>query len=161
MMEKERIRSESEPTIFPAAPLSVADLPTTVAEYVSHSRLTELRALRAGAFDLRKLTRLCEEIDLSFRNQCFLAVAALTRALLDHVPPIFNCGSFVEVANSYSSGSKSFKESMQHLQNSARKIGDAHLHVQIRNSESLPTSTQVNFANDLDVLLAEIVRILR
>jgi hypothetical protein len=31
----------------------------------------------------------------------------------------------------------------------------------LSSSESLPTSTQVNFANDLDVLLAEIVRVLR
>jgi hypothetical protein len=67
--------------------------------------------------------------------------------------------AFAEVANNYS-GSRSFKESMQHLDLSARKIGDAHLHTQIRTKEILPTATQVNFANDLDVLLAEIVRIL-
>lgn len=132
-----------------------------VTDYIAQGRLTELRALRSGAFDLRKLIQLCEEIDTSFQNQCFLAVAALTRALLDHVPPIFGCKSFNEVANNYTGGGKSFKESMHHLQNSARRIGDAHLHVQIRNSESLPTSTQVNFSNDLDVLLAEVVRILR
>jgi hypothetical protein len=85
----------------------------------------------------------------------------LTRALLDHVPPIFGKQSFAEVANNYGGGGKSFRESMLHLERSARNIGDAHLHIQIRNSESLPTSTQVNFSNDIDVLLAEIVRVLR
>lgn len=130
-------------------------------DYVSSARLNELRALKPAVFDMRKLIRLCEEIDLAFKLQSYLAVAALTRALLDHVPPIFGVRSFAEVANNYAGGGRSFKDSMDHLQNSARRIGDAHLHVQIRNSESLPTSTQVNFANDLDVLLAEIVRILR
>jgi hypothetical protein len=157
-------RTEAEPQLAPPEPVAPPlpiPLAPTLNEYIAHSRLTELRALRPGAFDLRKLVRLCEEIDLCFRNQSFLAVAALTRALLDHVPPIFGHSSFSEVANNYSGGGRSFKEQMQHLQNSARRIGDAHLHVQIRSSESLPTSTQVNFSNDLDVMLAEIVRVLR
>jgi hypothetical protein len=130
-------------------------------EYISQTRLNELRALRPATFDLRKLIRLCEEIDSSFRSRSYLAVASLTRALLDHIPPIFGVANFNEVTNNYGGGGRSFRESMQHLQGSARRIGDAHLHVQIRASESLPTSTQVNFANDLDVLLAEIGRVLR
>jgi hypothetical protein len=61
-----------------------------------------------------------------------------------------------------SSGCQSrVKGSMQHLQESSRKIANAHLHTLIRTKENLPTATQVNFANDLDVLLGEIVRVLR
>jgi hypothetical protein len=153
-----------QPDVVAPIPVDVAILPpipTPAAEYISEVRLNELRALKPATFDLRKLIRLCEETDESFRRQCFLSVAALTRALLDHVPPIFGVASFNEVANNYGGGGRSFRESMQHLQGSARRIGDAHLHVQIRNSESLPTSTQVNFSNDVDVLLAEIVRVLR
>ena len=48
---------------------------------------------------------------------------------------------------------------MHHLENAARKVADAHLHTQIRKSETLPTAQQVNFASGLDVLLSEIVRI--
>jgi hypothetical protein len=84
----------------------------------------------------------------------------LTRALLDHVPPIFLCAKFSEVANNYA-GSKSFKESMKHLENSSRKIADQYLHTQIRQKESLPNITQVSFSNDIDVLLSEICRILK
>src|SRR5574341_766452 len=127
--------------------------------FIDRARLDQFRAVNGKQFDLAKAIRLCEEIDFCFRNECHLSVAALTRALLDHVPPIFGVSAFAEVANNYS-GSRSFKESMQHLELSARKIGDAHLHTQIRAKEILPTATQVNFANDLDVLLAEIVRIL-
>jgi hypothetical protein len=148
------------PSVPPGASVVPAPVPATI-EYIANTRITELKAVQSSTFDLRKLIRLCEEIDSCFRAQNYLAVAALTRAVIDHVPPIFGFKAFSEVANNYAGGGKSFRESMQNLSNSARKIGDAHLHVQIRNSESLPTSTQVNFSNDLDVLLGEIVRVLR
>jgi len=54
-----------------------------------------------------------------------------------------------------------FKETMLHLENAARKVGDAHLHMPIRKSETLPTAQQVNCGQQLDVLLSEIVRITR
>ena len=130
-----------------------------VGPFIDPSRLAELRSVSSRKFDLRRLIRLCEELDGCYQAGFFLSVAALTRALLDHVPPIFGCSRFAEVANNYA-GARSFRESMLHLENSARRIGDAHLHIQIRPSETLPTATQVNFQNDLDVLLAEIVRIL-
>jgi hypothetical protein len=124
---------------------------------ISEQRLDELRALTSTKFDLQKLIRLCEEINISYNNECYLATAMLIRALLDHVPPIFGMGSFTEIANNY--GGKSFKGAMQHLQNGLRHVADGHLHQQIRDSESLPTAQQVNFAAPLDVLLSEIVRI--
>ena len=102
---------------------------------------------------------MCEELNRCAENDCVLATAMLTRAIIDHVPPIFNAKSFDEVANNYR-GSKSFKESMKHLSTSARSIADGHLHVQIRKKEVLPTRRQVDFSHDIDVLLGEIVRIL-
>jgi hypothetical protein len=124
---------------------------------VDKQRLAQLESSQPGRFDLQKLVQLCRELDFCFRNECLLAVAALTRALLDHIPPIFGKRTFAEVANNYG-GPKSFQDSMKHLENSARNIGDTHLHVQIRARESLPTLTQVNFSNDLDLLLAEVIR---
>lgn len=126
---------------------------------ISESRLTELRALKPPGFDFRRLIRLCEELNIAYREECYLATAILTRGLLDHVPPVFGKTSFSEVANNYGGGGKSFKETMQHLENAARKVADAHLHMPIRKSETLPTAQQVNFAAQLDVLLGEIVRI--
>jgi len=128
--------------------------------YVSPTRIEELKSLYGSTFDLSKLIRMCEEINICFDQKCYLAVAMLARAILDHVPPIFSCKKFAEVANNYA-GAKSFKESMNHLENSSRKIADSHMHQQIRGTESLPNETQVNFSNDLDVLLGEIVRILK
>ena len=128
--------------------------------YVDTGRIGELRGLSSRQFDLARLIRFCEELNVCYRHECYFAVATLTRAFLDHIPPIFRATNFSQVASNYP-GTKSFKDSMQHLENSSRKIADAHLHSQIRKKETLPNKTQVNFSNDLDVLLAEIVRILK
>jgi hypothetical protein len=86
---------------------------------------------------------LCEEINTVYKSECYFSTAMLTRGLLDHVPPIFGKATFIEVANNYGGGGKSFKETMQHLENAARKVADAHLHMPIRESETLPTAQQV------------------
>ena len=48
---------------------------------------------------------------------------------------------------------------MQHLNRSMRNIADGILHEQIRSKELLPSPQQVDFRQDLDRLLGEIVRI--
>lgn len=136
-------------------------LSTQSGTYVDRQRLHELSSAASGEFDLTRLVELLREINLCHQNRCYLAVAALTRAVLDHVPPVFGFTSFAEVASNYGGGGRSFKESMANLDKSARKIGDQHLHMQIRSKEALPTIKQIDFSNDIDVLLAEIVRILK
>jgi hypothetical protein len=126
--------------------------------FVSEERIAELRTVTGQQFDLRKLVRLCEELNITFENACYLATASLVRAILDHVPPIFGLPTFAQVASNY--GGRSFKETMQRLENAARKIADAHLHQTVRARETLPTPQQVGFSAELDVLLGEIVRIL-
>jgi hypothetical protein len=128
---------------------------------ISGSRIDELRNLPSIRFDFRKLVRLCEELNSSYEEGDFYATAMLTRAVLDHVPPVFGKSSFAEVANNYGGGGRSFRETMLHLENAARKVGDMHLHMPIRKSETLPTAQQVCFASQIDVLLAEIVRIIQ
>jgi hypothetical protein len=127
--------------------------------FIAESRIDELRKLSSRDFDFRKLVRLCEELNSSYGNGNYYATAMLTRGILDHVPPLFGYPAFAQVANNYSGGGKSFKETMQHLEGAARKIGDGHLHMPIRKSETLPTPQQVYCGAQLDVLLAEIVRI--
>ena len=129
--------------------------------FIDPSRLKELVTLPRTTYDTLRLAQMLAELDRAYRSNSFLSCALLLRAILDHVPPIFGLGSFAEVASNYAGGGKSFRESMQHLQNSARKIGDSHLHAQIRVKESVPTRTQVEFRADIDVLIGEIVRIMR
>jgi len=128
-------------------------------EYVNLGRIEELKQVTSGDFDLTRLLIICEELnDASQRGNSY-SVIMLVRSIMDHVPPIFGKPTFPEVANNY--GSKSFKESMTKLDTSSRKIADSALHQHIRKKEVLPNKTQVNFSNDLDVLLGEIVRLLK
>lgn len=125
-------------------------------DYIDKKRFQALKK-KSGKFDFSRLLQMFTELNHAFSVGSYISVILLTRAILDHVAPIFNLGVFTEVANNY--GTKSFKDSMSYLENSSRKIADSYLHTKIRSKESLPNKTQVNFSNDLDVLLAEIVRI--
>ncbi|MGR3277734.1 hypothetical protein ACSYAD_21795 [Acaryochloris marina NIES-2412] len=128
--------------------------------YVSESRINELKTIQSNDFDLSKLIQFCTELNVVWRHKSYCSVMFLVRAILDHIPPIFGCNKFNEVSNNYA-GSKSFKDSMSQLGQSSRKIADNHLHSQIRKAEVLPNDVQVNFSQSLDVLLAEIVRVLK
>ena len=143
----------------PKKPDNISTLTLSSTQYVDSARLLELREITSKEFDLSKLIQLCDELNKCYANECYLAVTMLIRAILDHVPPIFGYKTFLEVSNNY--GGKSLKKSLQTLQNTSRNIADNYLHLPIRDKESLPNKTQVNFANDLDVLLAEIVRLLK
>lgn len=131
---------------------------TKSGKYVSEIRIQELKAIKSQHFDLTKLIRLCEEINVAHDNNLHLATIMLVRAILDHVPPIFSKRTFNEFASQY--GKKSFKDQMHHLENGARKIADDHLHSPIRKKEILPTHLQVYFAQTLDSLLAEVLCVL-
>jgi hypothetical protein len=127
--------------------------------FVDPERLAQLRSITNQRFDLSRLIKICEELDLCFQNECYLSVGILTRSLLDHVPPIFGVAAFPQVASGYN-GSKSFKDIVRGLETAARKVADSFLHTQVRKKESLPTRTQVDVRQSIDTVLAEIVRIL-
>lgn len=126
--------------------------------YISTERIEQLQGLISSEYDFKKLIRICEEINICYNLDCFYAVGNLLRSLIDHVAPILGHNTFKEIANNYS-GSKSFKEAMQHLENSLRKISDSYLHLPIRKSEVLPTINQVEYIAPTDLLLSEIIRV--
>jgi hypothetical protein len=130
--------------------------------FIDETRLQELKDIssKPSRFDFSKLIKLCEELNSNYSQGNYFATAMLTRAIMDHVPPIFGKDKFIEVANNYS-GSTSFKKSMKNLEDFPRNICDGMLHEKIRDSASLPNKTQVNCSQALDQLLGEIVRILK
>lgn len=132
---------------------------TSTRTFVDADRIDQIKAIKDGTFDLTKLVRLCEELNMSFEGGCYLSMIMLTRAILYHVPPIFGCYNFLQVANDYS-GEKSFRESMLHLENSSREISNYYLRSQITGSEPLPSEIQIDYLNDIDLLLSEVVRLL-
>lgn len=128
--------------------------------YVDAQRILQLQGVKTPEWDLRKLVRLLQEINLAHLNEMHMATAMLVRAVADHVAPILRCRTFSEVANNYTAP-RSFSDQMKHLDGSMRKVADTHLHQQVRKSEVLPSAAQVDFKAALDVLLAEIIRVLQ
>ena len=125
--------------------------------YISASRVASLRNLQSPQFDLQRLVRLCEEINSSWQHSNLIAVGVLTRILIDHVPPIFGCTTFSQVAANHPRSAKAVFES---LEQNSRKISDGLIHQPIRKRETLPTEQTVNFSQNLDVLLAEVIRVI-
>jgi len=140
------------------ATAALSDDPVLSRPYVNSSRLADLRSISSNEFDLQRLIRMCEELNHSFENDNFLASAMLVRAITDHVPPIFGAAKFAQYTSSVPE--KSLKGTMQNLQSSLRNIADGILHQLIRKKEVLPTATQVDFRQDLDALLGEVIRTL-
>lgn len=136
---------------------------TNITEYVNQSRINELKKCSKKEFDLTKLIRLCDELNIANQQRLFFAAGTLVRAILDHIPPIFCQPNFSGVANNYKAigKEKSFKDSMEQLDKSMRKIVDTILHSQITKSETLPNETQIDCKRDLDRLLEEVVRLLK
>lgn len=127
--------------------------------YVAPSRIVELQGLAGARWDTRRLVCMLQELNSAHTHGLHMATAMLLRAICDHVPPIFGKGSFGEVANNIAG--RSISSNLKHLENSLRSIADTHLHAHIRPREVLPTASQVDFRQDLDVLLQEVVRVLR
>jgi hypothetical protein len=137
--------------------LEPAKLPGGV--YVDQRRLDDLAALPSSRFDVSKLCVLLRELNECHQRHAYFAIAALVRTILNHVPPIFGFKTFQQVVANYKC-ERSFKQSIERLDDAARDIADLHLHAVIRARESLPTLVQVDFSPELDLLLGEIVRVL-
>lgn len=132
---------------------------TSIPDFIDVERLVELESLKHSQFDLTKLIQYCKELNMAYKCGNFLTVPLIGRAILDHVPPIFGQLNFESVCSQH--GNKSFKQHMTHLEKSLRKIADGFLHTQIRKREILPTRTQVDFSQDFDALIGEILRLLK
>lgn len=131
---------------------------TNTSIYVDQNRINDIVSIQTPNFDFSKLIKLCEELNIANNTNCVFAIPSLVREIMDHIPPLFGKATFIEVANNYSGNGKSFKKSMQNLENSLRNIADSHLHQMIRKNEVLPNLIQVDFKSDLDLLLSEIIR---
>jgi hypothetical protein len=102
------------------------------------------------------LIRLCQELNSNWINNNFFTVGLLLRTIINHVPPLFGFQTFDQVVANYGGGT-SFKKNMDTLNQSLRSIADHYTHLTIRKKEPLPNEIQVDFKQNLDFLLSEIV----
>jgi len=154
LMERARLQFQNKAI----ARTSSAVPPTASPEpsYVDEVRLRELRdqQARPAAWDLTRLIRLCEEINAAQRAKAWISLALLQRAVKDWCAPVFGCRNFAEVA---ANAPKSHKPQFQRLEDSLKNVADGLIHKQSAKSDSLPTETQVNYRQEFDVLLQEII----
>lgn len=128
------------------------------AAYIDKNTLLRISRIKNKNFDLSRLILFCNELDDNYSLKNYHSCAMLLRAILDHIPPIFQKKDFASVCAQH--GGKSFKNIMRPLNETAKKIGDDYLHTQISNKVLVVTKTQISFQANLDVLLNEIASIL-
>jgi site-specific recombinase XerD len=154
-------KSDIEPNIYSPYDVNIEEQPhtkLTTQPYVAASRISEISQLESNRFDYSKLVGMLRELNFAHLNGCNFSIAFLVRAIIDHVPPLFAQPTFAQVASNYG-GAKSFKKNMGNLENALRNISDGLLHNQMRSREDMPTENQVEFRQQLDQLLGEIIRI--
>nr|WP_199158676.1 hypothetical protein [Pedobacter sp. ASV2] len=126
--------------------------------FINIERINDLRSIQSNSFDFSKLIILCIELNSNWKIGNYYTVGLLLRTIINHVPPLFgNFTTFLEVCANY--GNQSFKKNMNFLNISLRSIADSYTHDLIRKKEILPNSQQVDFRPNVDLLLAEVVRI--
>ena len=138
----------------------VSSIDSGTGGYINNIRIKELESITTTQYDLSKLLKICNELNSNWSQHNYYTVGLLLRTIINHVPPLFNptFSKFDQVASNYSGGD-SFKKNMAHLNSSLRTIADSYNHELIREKESSPTETQVDFRQNLDLLLGELVRI--
>ncbi len=124
-------------------------------QYFSTERINEIRDISC-VFDMSKVVKVLEEINICYKYSCYLWVSCLLRMLLDHIPPIFGKKNFNEVVNNFAF-SKSDQKSMAHLLWWLINIADWNLHNQISQKEVIATKQSVEFRADFDILLKNII----
>ncbi|RWO40429.1 MAG: hypothetical protein EOS11_19705 [Mesorhizobium sp.] len=126
--------------------------------YVDASTISAMGELSHPEFDFSRLIQMCRELNTAHQSECHISVIFLVRAIIDHIPPIFGENSFAVAANKLP---HSKKKTFLNLQNSSRNIADSYLHQHIRRRENQPTATEVNFSQDLSVVLGEVINAVR
>ena len=128
------------------------------AAFLNPQAITDLRAITSAAFDVRKLLRMCEELNDAYARANYISSALLIRTVLNHIPPVFGMSTFAEVV---AQAPRSTKAILKRLDDEARPIADLHAHIPIRKSESLPTINQIEpFKAPFEVLIQEVITML-
>ena len=123
--------------------------------YIDPTIIEEIKnSTNSANFKLDRLVKICLEINSSYRNENYfaVAVAVMIRSLLDIVPPIFEKINFAQVVSNVSM-SRSHKKQLETLQNSLRNYADGCIHIQINKAHPYPNKSNLNFSSDLSTLL--------
>ncbi len=124
-------------------------------EFIDTARIQEIEGLK-HQFDFARLVQYCKEINDNYARGNYLSVGILCRAVINHIPPVFNSTNFSQVV----AGCKmsSGKKNLERLSGAMKDIADGINHDHISKKETLPNSTTVNFRPEFDVLLSYLIK---
>lgn len=126
---------------------------TNSVDYINSVKITEIKELEGGD-DTRRLVRLCQELNVAYRNECYYATLMLLRAIKDHVPKTFGHEKFEQVV---AHATRTDKEVYHRLQTQLKNAADKALHRPIRPHDSLLSASSVQFQSDIEHLLSEFI----
>ncbi len=124
---------------------------------ISKEMIDKFRLKQHPKLKYSRLVVLLGEINSSWNNGNYNAVALLIRTVMNHIPPALGCKSFEAVANNYKCD-RSVKSALDNLQKSAKNLFDIIAHEQIYKKEPRNISGEdVNCRQSLKLLLDEII----
>jgi hypothetical protein len=128
-------------------------------EFISTNYIENLNTLNSTSnFDLTRLIYYCEQVNYNYSNSHYESVAFLSRAIIHHVPPIFDQKNFQSLCSQSENGKdSSFKKSCVNLQSSLKHIVDDLIHRPISNSETPLAEQEINFSQDLNRLIRGVI----
>lgn len=129
-------------------------------DYVERGIIDQLKSADSDRWGADRLVCFCEELNACFAGGQLFAVISLTRTILGYVAPLFRCKAFAEVAT-LEFASSELEEAVKCLDNSFRNVSNHYLGSPISQGGVIPSPRQVDFADELNILLAEVVRLLK
>jgi hypothetical protein len=125
---------------------------------ISKEMIDKLRLKQHPKLNYSRLVVLLGEINSSWNNGNYNAVALLIRTVMNHIPPAFGFKKFEKVANNPNFIS-SVNKALGTLQNSMKHLADIIAHEQISEKEPRSISgVEVDCRQSLKLLLDEILR---
>ncbi|HQU97359.1 MAG TPA: hypothetical protein PLV19_00445 [Nitrosomonas sp.] len=125
------------------------------AAFLNTEVLIQLKAIQGARLDLKKLVKMCEELNDVYARGNFISSALLLRAIMNHVPPVFGVTTFSDVV---ANAGRSVKAILTRLNDEARPIADLHTHIIMRATEQLPTKNQLEpYKAGFEVLIQEVL----
>ncbi|MEE9554034.1 MAG: hypothetical protein V3W18_07015 [candidate division Zixibacteria bacterium] len=135
---------------------SWGQITTNAEDFVEFALIDRISSLNPRQFNVSKLARFAQELNENYKRGNYLSCALLIRAIINHVPPIFEQRTFKQVV---AHSSKSVKAILFNLEEGARDIGDLHTHEIVDKFSAPPSKNQIDpYKPNIDVLFREIER---
>lgn len=126
--------------------------------FISNERINDFKKLEGSIkYDLKKLIKICHEINDNYINENFYSVSLLIRTILNHIPPAFKGKESFEQVLAELNGKKhqTRKEIFSRLQDLQRKLADLTAHEKLRENEPSMDAQDVQFIPEINFLLKE------